>query len=59
MLADGKFLLFVNSSLYLGDGLKSHSAPTYNETEWNLRRWRYEELMTPAEYQKLLEEIDQ
>ena len=59
MLADGKFLLFVNSSLYLGDGLKSHSAPTYNETEWNLRRWRYEELVTPAEYQKLLEEVDQ
>jgi len=58
ILADGKFMLSVNSSLYLGDGLKSHSAPTYNETEWNLHRWRYEELITPAEYQKLLEEID-
>lgn len=59
ILADGKFLLSVNSSLYLGDGLKSRSNPTYNEAEWNLRRWRYEELMTPAEYQKLLEERDQ
>jgi hypothetical protein len=59
ILEGGKFLLFVNRSLYLGDGLKSHSAPTYNETEWNLRRWRYEELITPAEYRKLLEEIDQ
>ena len=59
MLADGKFMLSMNSYLYLGDGLKSHSASTYNETGWNLRRWRYEELMTPAEYQKLLEEIDQ
>jgi hypothetical protein len=58
-LADGKFLLSVNGSLYQGDGLKSRSTPTYNETEWNLRRWRYEELMTPAEYQKLLKEIDQ
>ena len=58
-LADGKFLLFVNRSLYLGDGLKSHSAPTYDETEWNLRRWRYEELITPSEYRKLLEERDQ
>lgn len=59
ILADGKFLLSVNRSLYLGDGLKSHSVPTYNETEWNLRRWRYEELITPAEYRKLLEEIYQ
>jgi hypothetical protein len=59
ILADGKFLLSVNSYLYLGGGLKSHSASTYNETEWNLRRWRYEELVTPSEYQKLLEEIDQ
>jgi hypothetical protein len=59
LLADGKFMLSVNRSLYLGDGLKSHSAPTYNETGWNLRRWRYEELVTPSEYQKLLEEIDQ
>jgi len=58
ILEDGKFLLSVNRSLYLGDGLKSHSASTYNETEWNLRRWRYEELVTPSEYQKLLEEID-
>jgi hypothetical protein len=59
ILSEGKFLLAVNRSLYLGDGLKSHSDPTYNETEWNLRRWRYEELMTPSEYQKLLEEVDQ
>ena len=59
MLVDGKFILSVNNALYLGDGLKSHSAPTYKETEWNLRRWRYEELVTPAEYQKLLEEVDQ
>ncbi len=59
ILVDGKFLLAVNSSLYLGDGLKSNSAPTYNEAEWNLRRWRYEELVTPTEYQKLLEEVDQ
>ena len=58
-LADGKFLLSVNRALYLGGGLKSHSAPTYNEAGWNLRRWRYEELITPSEYQKLLEEIDQ
>ena len=58
-LADGKFILSVNRALYLGDGLKSHSAPTYNEAGWNLRRWRYEELVTPSEYQKLLEEIDQ
>jgi hypothetical protein len=59
ILVDGKFMLSVNNSLYLGDGLKSHSTPTYNEAEWDLRRWRYEELITPAEYQKLLEEIDQ
>jgi hypothetical protein len=59
ILEDGKFLLSVNRSLYLGDGLKSPSASTYNEREWNLRRWRYEELVTPSEYQKLLEEIDQ
>ena len=59
ILADGKFLLSVNRYLYLGGGLKSHSAPTYNESRWNLRRWRYEELVTPSEYQKLLEEIDQ
>ena len=59
ILEDGKFLLSVNRYLYLGGGLKSHSAPTYNESRWNLRRWRYEELVTPSEYQKLLEEIDQ
>jgi len=59
ILEDGKFLLSVNRSLYLGDGLQNRAHPVYNEKAWNLRRWRYEELVTPSEYQKLLEEIDQ
>jgi hypothetical protein len=57
-LADGRFLLAVNRSLYLGDGLKSFPTHSYSEAEWNLRRWRYEKLITPTEYLKLLKEID-
>lgn len=57
-LEDGSFLLAVNRRLYLGSGLKKPSGRTYNETKWNLRRWRYEELVTPMEYQKLRQEMD-
>lgn len=56
--ADGTFLLAVNRQLYRGSGLLKNSAITYNETDWNLRRWRYEELVTPEEYKKLRQEID-
>lgn len=58
-LAAGRFLLAVNRRLHLGDGLKTRSVQPYDETLWNLRRWRYEELVTPADYQRLRQEITQ
>ena len=56
ILEDGKFLLSVNRSLYLGDGLQNRAHPVYNEKDWNLRRWRYEGLINQKEYLELLKE---
>ncbi len=58
-LADGTFLLGLKGTLYLGDGLPSVPHNTYNEKQWNLRRWRYEGLITPDEYLNLLQEEKQ
>lgn len=58
LLDDGRFLLAVKNSLYLGDGLQKSTRPVYNEKEWNLRRWRYEGLINQKEYLELLKEND-
>ena len=54
ILPDGRFLLAVRRRLYLGDGLRAEILARYSEKSWALRRWRFEELITPAEYQQLL-----
>lgn len=58
LLSDGKFLLAVNKSLYLGEGLQNVNQPVYNEKAWNLRHWRFRGLITQAEYLELLKEKD-
>ena len=54
ILPDGRFLLAVRNRLYRGNGLQAESHEDYSERRWLLRRWRFEGLITPAEYQQLL-----
>jgi len=56
ILSGGRFLLSVNKSLYLGGGVQDESNENYSEKMWNLRRWRFEGLITPDEYLNLSRE---
>jgi hypothetical protein len=56
ILPDGNFLLAVKKGLYLGDGLRVALSVESSERNWTLRRWRFEGLITPGDYQKLLQE---
>lgn len=56
ILSDGRFLLAVKKALYQGDGLRAGLIDAYSERAWTLRRWRFEGLVTPEEYLKLLRE---
>jgi len=56
ILDDGRFLLAVQQSLYIGDGLQPRPRQKYDEKAWNLRRWRYQGLITQDEYLNLLQE---
>ena len=58
-LDHGRFLLAVEKTLYLGDGLRPVSQKVYSDKLWNLRRWRFEGLINQGEYQKLLREAIQ
>lgn len=50
ILADGSYLLVERGRLYRGSGLPRTERPGYDETDWTLRRWRFEGLITPEEY---------
>lgn len=56
ILSGGRFLLSVKKTLYLGGGLQDESYGKYNEKMWNLRRWRFEGLITQEEYLNLSRE---
>jgi hypothetical protein len=56
ILSDGRFLVSVRKILYLGGGLQGESYEEQSEKTWNLRRWRFEGLITPEEYLNLSRE---
>ena len=56
VLAGGRYLLAIENALYLGEGLRAALPVGYREKNWTLRRWRFEGLITPVEYQRLLQE---
>jgi len=56
ILSDGRFLVSVKKTLYLGGGLQNELSEKYSEKIWNLRRWRFEGLITPEEYLNLSRE---
>jgi hypothetical protein len=49
-LRNGRFLLAVDSDIYLGEGLNSEFWPEYNQQEWVLRRWLHHGLITYEDY---------
>lgn len=55
-LADGRFLLATHKQLYLGTGLQPTDQPAFSEKHWNLRRWRYQGLISAGEYRSLIED---
>lgn len=58
LLNDGTYLLGVNNRLYLGAGLQSSKAVSYNEKSWLLRRWRHEGLISNEEYYQSLKGLN-
>jgi len=56
LLSGGRFLLSVEKTLYRGGGLQDESYEKHSEKMWNLRRWRFEGLITPEEYLNLSRE---
>lgn len=56
ILSAGRFLLSVQKRLYRGDGLRDEAQESGGEKAWTLRRWRFQGLITPDEYLKLLRE---
>lgn len=55
-LREKDFLLATNRSLYLGSGLDPQVSVPAAQNESQLRRWRYQGLITPSEYRALLQE---
>lgn len=56
ILSDGRFLLSVKKTLYRGGGLQNEFPEQRSEKSWNLRRWRFEGLITAEEYLNLSRE---
>lgn len=54
LLRDGQFLLATDRALYLGSGLEPQASEKGKQNAWQLRRWRYQGLISPEEYQRLL-----
>jgi hypothetical protein len=54
-LAEGQYLLEVDQGLYRGGGLSVEQPKEHDEKRWSLRRWRYHGLITPQEYQRLIQ----
>ncbi|MDH3998670.1 MAG: hypothetical protein OET90_07500 [Desulfuromonadales bacterium] len=57
MLSDGRYLLALDNRLYLGNDLSPIERKPYSEKDWTLRRWRFEGLVTPAEYREQIQEM--
>jgi hypothetical protein len=49
----GDYLLAVDGRLYAGTGLPGRLGPTDADRDWTLRRWRFEGLISPEEYQEV------
>lgn len=51
-LDDGRYLLATAGRLYLGEGLPVRQRPAYDEALWQLRKWRFEELISAEEFRE-------
>ena len=55
-LREGKFLLADQHALYLGSGLQAEPWPSYLESEWTLRKWLHQRLISLQDYRRLRQE---
>ncbi|PLX85758.1 MAG: hypothetical protein C0614_04250 [Desulfuromonas sp.] len=55
-LAGGRFLFADQYALYLGSGLQAETLPAYRESDWTLRRWLHQGLISLQDYLKLTQE---
>jgi hypothetical protein len=51
-LDDGRYLLATEGRLYSGAGLPERARSGHDDTLWQLRKWRFEGLITPAEFKE-------
>jgi len=59
LLDDGRFFLARKGKLYMGRGLQPALSSGYSEKNWELRRWRFDGLISPEEYLQLSHEVKQ
>ena len=50
ILQDGRFLLGVKNTIFLGRGLRPGTTGSHNEKIWKLRQWRAAGLISPDEF---------
>ena len=59
ILHDGRFLLGVKNTIFLGSGLRQGTPTSHNEKNWKLRQWRAAGLISPDEFIKTLSKEQQ
>lgn len=52
VFADGSYLIAMHGRLYAGSGLPVSASVEHDDRLWSMRKWRFEGLITPDEFEK-------